>query len=43
LALGRIPVGKLLGALEGSELGALLGLGDFVGGSEAIMVGFCDG
>jgi hypothetical protein len=42
LELG-IPVGKLLGALEGSELAALLGPRDFVGGSEAIMAGFCDG
>jgi hypothetical protein len=29
--------------LDGWELGALLGLGDFVGGSDALLLGFCDG
>jgi hypothetical protein len=28
--------------LDGCELGVLLGRGDFVGGSDASLLGFCD-
>ncbi len=39
-----MPVGRALGVmlvpLEGYELGKLLGAGDFVGGSECVMLGW---
>jgi hypothetical protein len=42
-----MPVGRALGVmlrpLEGCELGTLLGAGDFVGGAESKLLGFCDG
>ena len=41
-----MPVGRALSVmlrpLEGCKLGSLLGAGNFVGGSESKLLGFCD-